>query len=74
MDSREVSELAEDARVSERNVDDAVVSERAQSSDGSRFLSTTEAGSGDENSSVLVGERTLLPLATSLVPEDLEPD
>jgi len=74
VNSGEVSELAEDARVSERNVNNAVVSEGAQSSDGSRFLSTTETGSGDEHSSVLVGERTLLPLATSLVPEDLEPN
>lgn len=58
--------------VTERDVDDAVVGESAHGGDASGLLAATDGSSADEETGVLAPERTVLPLATSLVPESLE--
>lgn len=62
MDLSEISELLESSRVSERNVDETVVGESAHGGDGSGLLTSTKTGGRDEDTSVLAGERTALPL------------
>lgn len=71
VDLGQVSELGERLGVAEGNVDDAVVGERGQSSDGSRLLTTTQGAGGDEDTTELAVEATSSPLSASAVPESL---
>lgn len=64
--------LTESSLVSQRNVDEAVVSKRAHAGNGSALLSTSKGTSRDEHAGVLAPERALSPLLASLVPEGLE--
>lgn len=71
MDLREVGELTERVLVSKRNEGEAVVSQSAHGSNGSRFLTTTGGTSRDEETSRLAPVTTASPDATGLVPEGL---
>ncbi|KAI7165207.1 Minor allergen Cla h [Hortaea werneckii] len=71
-DLTHVSEDAEGGLVAQRHVDDAVVGEGGHGSNDGALLATTLGGGGDEHTGVpwtTLG--TVLPLATSLVPESL---
>lgn len=71
-DLGEVSKSTEDSLVAEGNEDHAVVNEGRHGADDGGLLTTAGGASGNEGTSVLAPEGTVLPLATSLVPEGLE--
>lgn len=59
----------EGSLVPERDIDEAVVRERAHGRNRSALLSTALGRSANEDTSILAPVFTLLPLSTSLVPE-----
>lgn len=71
MNFRQVSKLGESFGVSERDEDDSVMSQGAQCVGNSGLLSTSWAGSGNENTSIFTSEGSGLPKFTGRVPECL---
>lgn len=67
----EVGQELEGGLVSEWDIDDAMVRQRAHASQGSRLLATAQAGGGDENTSVFSPVAAGAPDAAGLVPERL---
>lgn len=64
--------LTKSSLVSQRHIDESVVSKRAHARNRCALLATSEGTSGDEEASVLAPEGALRPLLASLVPEGLE--
>lgn len=64
--------LTECGLVAQWHVDEAVVGEGAHGSQAGALLATTLSTGGDEETSVLAPEASLLPLLASPVPESLE--
>ena len=68
----DIGQDGESVLVSEGNEDETEVSKGAHGGDSSRLLTSSHGSSGDEQSSVLAGECTLLPQSTGGVDERLE--
>lgn len=71
MDLLEVGKQREGGLVAQRHVEETVVRESAHSSNGGRFLTTTESAGGDEETGVLAPVATGGPDRAGLVPEGL---
>ena len=71
MDLAKVGDLREGLGVTERNVENSMVSEGRHGGNGGRLLTTTEGTGGDEETGVLAVETTAGPESTGLVPEGL---
>ena len=71
MNLTEVGKLTEGSLVSQRDIEEAMVSEGAHGSESSRLLATTLGASRDEKTGILSPEATSGPDATGLVPESL---
>lgn len=69
--STEVHHRSEYGRITQRNVDDAVVCEGAHHRDARRLLAAAQGRGGHEQARVLAPETAGLPLVASLVPEGL---
>jgi len=67
----EVRQLRKRVLVTERDEDDAVVRQRRQRAQGRQFLSATRACGADEDTRVLLVQRSLSPQATCRIPERL---
>jgi len=67
----QVGKLGKGGLVTQRDVEEAVVSEGAHGSNGGRLLATTEGTSGDEQTSVFAPEATRGPDTAGAVPEGL---
>ena len=70
-DLRNIAKKGKDGLVPKRDVDHTVVRKRAHGSNSRALLSTAHSTSGDEQTRVLAPKATILPLAASLIPEDL---
>lgn len=71
MDLRQIGQRGEDSLISQRDIDDAMVSERAQGCDGGRFLSASLSAGGNENPGILAPIPSGLPEMARAVPECL---
>ena len=71
MNFRQIGQRGEDSLISQRDIDDTMVSERAQGCDGCGFLTSSQRGGGYENAGILAPVRSGLPLLTGLIPECL---
>ena len=71
MDLSEVRQQAKSLGIAEGNEYDAVVGQSRESGDHGRLLSTTETGSGDEDTAILAVKFAPLPEPTSSIPEGL---
>lgn len=71
VDLSQVCQLSKGLGVTERHIDDAVVSEGRHGGNGGRLLSTTRRASGNEEATELAVIATSSPLPASLVPESL---
>lgn len=71
VDLAQVRQLSKGLGVSQRDVDDAVVRERGQGSEGGRLLAAAKGAGGDEEAGFLTPEAARGPDSTSLVPESL---
>lgn len=65
----EIGQEREGGLVSQRNIDDAVVSQCAHTGKSSRFLATAGGAGGDENTSVFSPVATAAPNTAGFVPE-----
>lgn len=68
----QIGKVGECGLVAQWHVDEAVVGEGAHGSQAGALLATTLSTGGDEETSVLAPEASLLPLLASPVPESLE--
>jgi len=66
------SKHTESSLVTQGYVDESVVHKRAHASNGRALLTSTEGAGGDEETSILAPEGTLLPLLASHIPKCLE--
>lgn len=71
VDLLQVGQLTEGGLVTQRDVEETVVSEGAHGSNGSGLLTTTEGTGGDEKTGILAPVTTSGPDTTGLVPEGL---
>ena len=71
MDLVQVGELTEGGLVSQRDIEEAVMSESAHGSDTGRLLTTALGTSGDEKTGIFAPVATGAPDSASLVPESL---
>lgn len=69
MNFRQVGQLGEDGLISQRDVYDSMVSERAHGRDDGGFLTASQGTGRYENTGVLAPIRSGLPLLTRRVPE-----
>jgi hypothetical protein len=70
-DLRKVGELCKSSLVSQRDVDDTVMSQRRHGCNGRALLSATWGTSGDEDTGILAPVGAGGPLATGGIPESL---
>jgi hypothetical protein len=68
---REIGKDWEDSLVAQWHVDDTMMGQSRHGSDASALLATTESTCAHEQTGILAPESTLLPLATSRIPEGL---
>ena len=71
VDFRQIGQRGKDSLISQRDIDDTMVRERAQRCEGGRFLASSQRGGGDENAGILAPIGSGLPLLTGVVPEGL---